>query len=133
MRWVGWCLPPLPFLPRRTRVLLSWWGSPALKLGGTSRNLVLGNTCIYTYTHDIYIYIYCIYIYICDHPTVRLLMMGAYRHQHASLLLIMASAKKDVPMAEDMSRYAQYLQQPARCATFQGFENFPQLTVIKDF
>ncbi len=88
---------------------------------------------MYIYIYTWYIYIYTVYIYICDHPTVRLLMMGAYRHQHASLLLIMASAKKDVPMAEDMSRYAQYLQQPARCATFQGFENFPQLTVIKDF
>jgi len=60
-------------------------------------------------------------------------MMGEYGHPHASLLLIMASAKKDVRMAEDMSRYAQYLQQPARCTTFQRFEKIPQLTVIKDF
>ena len=81
----------------------------------------------------IHIYTWLIFIYTCDHRTLRLLMMGEYGHPHASLLLIMASAKKDVRMTEDMSRYAQYLQQPARCATLQGFEKFPQLTVIKDF
>lgn len=40
---------------------------------------------------------------------------------------------EDVRMAEDMSRYAQYLQQPARCATFHGFEKIPQFDCYQRF